>query len=152
MHQLTTEGDSIDKTVTFDWLHDGRIRAAAEAHIFAVQDGSLITCHYEQSVLGKAVKPICRVCNVGHDTVGHILPSCQEYRWQMYKDGHDAILNVIVAAVTKSWEITIDRPEATSAVHESALGCIWVDTTIPTDEDLRARQPDLILRLKISGS
>ena len=64
----------------------------------------------------------------------------------MYKDRHDAILNVIVAAVTKSWEITTDRPDTKSAVYEMALGCMWVDTTIPTDEDLHARRPDLILR------
>ena len=88
--------------------NDGRIRVATEALIFATQDGSLITCHYEQSVLWKAVRPICRVCNVGHETIGHILCSCQKYRWQMYKGRHDAILNVIVAAVTKSWEITTD--------------------------------------------
>jgi len=74
----------------------------------------------------------------------------------MYKDRHDDILYVIVAAVTKSWEITTHRPEAMSVVYESALGCIWVDTTIPIDEDLRARRPDLMLRneqtTKISGS
>jgi len=29
-----------------------------------------------------------------------------------------------------------------------ALGCMWVDTTLPTDEDLHARRPHLILRNK----
>ena len=55
LHRLTIEDSSIDRAATFGWLHDGRFREATEALIIAAQDGTLITRHYEKSVLGKNV-------------------------------------------------------------------------------------------------
>ena len=102
--------------------------------------------------MGKSVDPRCRVCGVGHENIGHIMSACQKYRWQLYKDRHDAILGIVVNAIADKWGIKVAKPASLSTLYECTEGAMWVDTTIPTDLDLHARRPDLILYINATNT
>jgi len=126
----------VDETASFGWLQDGRFWETTEALILAAQDGSLLTCHYFWQRCASTVK---------WESIGHILSACQKQRWAAFKERHDTILGVVVEAIGGTSGIKTATPAHKSTVND---GSMWVDMTVPTDADIRARRPDLILHIK----
>ena len=55
-------------------------------------------------------------------------------------------------AIADKQGIKVARPALLSTVYEYTEGAMWVDTTIPTDLDLHARRPDLILYINATNT
>ena len=37
------------------------------------------------------------------ETIGHVLSSCEEYKWTLYKQRHNAMITVFTLAVARKW-------------------------------------------------
>jgi len=69
-----TAAGRVDST---SWLRYGKFLASTEALVFAAQDGVLHTSKFRREVLRHDVSPMCRLCHVAPESIGHILSSCQ---------------------------------------------------------------------------
>jgi len=71
--------------------------------------------------------------------MGDVLSSCEEYKWSLYKQHHDAIMMAFVCAVAKKWRYNNKTNMVPIAKYENEKGAIWVDITIPTDHVVHAQ-------------
>ena len=55
------------------WLVKGKLQPSDEAKLIVAQDGTLKTNKYLREVLGTQVSPMCRLCKINGESVGHIL-------------------------------------------------------------------------------
>jgi len=145
-HRQTIEESGIDQNSSFAWLKDGRVKAATEALIIAAQDGAIVTRKYQSEVWEIPMEPICRKCGDGVETIGHILSACEQSKWTLYKTRHDNVQGEMVKAIASKWKMVEMIANNKSGVFEGADGTLWVDTIIPTDEQIEARRPDIIIQ------
>ena len=96
-----------DRAMTHRWLLGSRLRAETEAFITAVQDGVILTAAYRRRVLRQAINPACKECHKEPETLGHLLSSCEAYRWMLFKEQHDCMLAMLLDAVMKGTGISV---------------------------------------------
>lgn len=149
-HRTIINSGSYGKEGTFAWLQDGRYRVETESLLIAAQDGSLLLNQFETMVTRRGENPRCRVCKEENETIGHVLSACTEYKWDWYKKRHDKVLSVIVKAIAHKWQILTPYDAAVGGAYKCAKGTMIVDTTMPTDDEIIARRPDLIIRINSS--
>ena len=137
------------------WLMDGRVRAETEALVVAAQDGVLHTNRYQAEVLRNGTDPQCRVCRNGVETIGHILSICEAHTWFLIKERHDRVVYQMVLALARSQSLAVPdswgwRPQGWQGVGvlEGDKAKLVVDVSMPTERDLTARRPDIIVYLK----
>ena len=145
---------STDKKATTRWLCEGKLRAETEAIIIAAQDGVICTGVYRCKIQKKVESLICRKCGEKEESIGHILSSCQEYLWSLYKDRHDRVLYQLVKGVAEALKLTLPKwlRAPNGAVRGGVVGPpekqLLIDQCIPTDKQMESRRPDLAVRLK----
>ena len=57
---------------------------------------------------------------------------------------------MILKAIAHKWQISTPYDVAVGGAHKCTEGTMIVDTTIPTDDEIVARRPDLVIRLNSS--
>ncbi len=97
---------STDREATNRWLNECRLRAETEGIIIAAQDGVIHTRVYRRKIQ-KKVELTCRMCGEEEESLGHILSSCQEYLWSLYKQRHDRVLYQLVRGVAENLKPTL---------------------------------------------
>ena len=146
------EKKGCDRVATCAWLVSGKFRAETEGLMVAAQDGALHTAAFCHSIIKDGSDPTCMECGLSIETVGHILSACPGYQWSLYKNRHDAALDILVGAVAKRLGVRIPRNRwardgtVKSAVYEENNATIMVDQCLPTKSQLTARRPDLVVR------
>ena len=123
--------------------------------LFAVQDGVVRTRAHLKRIEKKPIPEECRVCHDDPETSGHIVSSCQPYRFTLYKDRHNGIVYRLVMILCLLLRIDIPKrlqhgPAGWNVVEvlEGEFAKIATDVSIPTDRQLEARKPDIVAYLK----
>ncbi len=148
----TIEAKGIDKARSLQWLWKGKLSARTEALIIAAQDGVLQTRAYKRRVQKRMVDPNCRCCGEWAETVGHILSGCKTKCWNLYKERHDRILAVLIRYISEIFNIQ-QHPTGgpgncvpdQGLVLEGKGARLSVDANVPTERELQACRPDLVL-------
>ena len=58
------------------------------------------------------------------------------------------MLSVVVKAIGQKWNFRVPYNGAAETAYNSTQGKVMVDIAIPMDENIKARQPDLVVRKK----
>ena len=95
----------MDKKATHKWLMDRKLRSQTEGMLLAAQDRVIQTRVYQVKIMGDPGELFCRACGEREETIGHILSSCPEYYWTLYKEGHDSVLYQLVRLVARKLSI-----------------------------------------------
>ena len=151
--QAVVDRRGCDRTATYAGMKSGRIRAETESLIIAAQDGIIHIAAYRHGMIKDGRGPTCWECGTIMETMGHILAACPDYKWNLYKKRHDAVLDMLVGAVAERLGIAIPKNRwtrsgtAMSAVYEGERATVLVDQCIPTKGHFAARRPDLMVRI-----
>ncbi len=62
---------------------------------------------YRRKIQKKPVELTCRMCGEEEESLGHILSSCQEFLWSLYKQRHDRVLYQLVRGVAENLQLTL---------------------------------------------
>ena len=123
--------------------------------LYVVQDGVVCTRAHLKRIEKKPIPEECKVWNDNQETSGHILSSCQPYRFTLYKDRHNGIVYRLVMILCRLLRIDIPKrlqhgPAGWNVVEvlEGEFVKIATYVSIPTDRQLEARKPDIVAYLK----
>ena len=118
----------------------------------AAQDGVILTRAYHNRVMGKVVSPVCRVCKGSVETIGHLLSSCVPLQWTLYKERHDRVLYQVVRMLAVKYGIVLPDDLKWGPVRWKGVGVLngrdlklVINVSVPTDKQLSAKKPDLIV-------
>ena len=106
-HYKTVQNSTTDLKSTNKWLVEGKLKSETEALVVAMQDGVIKTKSYRNRILKESVDPICRLCGVGNETVGHILTSCPNSLFQLISERHDELLELVAKAVLRQLGVRV---------------------------------------------
>ena len=86
----TSQKETRNAKLTYEWLRTGCQRSETEALIMAAQDGVIMTRAYMARALKIPVKipvsVLCRRCHKMPETIGHIRSKCENYFWSLYME------------------------------------------------------------------
>ena len=74
---LRTDNGDVDKTTTYQWLSNSRLKVETEGFILAAQDQSLASRMYQAKILKNGADPRCRLCTHSEETINHMISGCQ---------------------------------------------------------------------------
>ncbi len=152
----TIESKGIDRRGSFLWLTKGRFSARSEALIQAAQDGVIHTAAFKAHVLKRDCSPLCRWCGESNETVGHLLSACKEKCWTFFKERHDRILARLLWHISMSVRGTVSERVVDATRYVTRIGefaetwgsnRVTVDTNVPTEREVGACRPDIVLYL-----
>ena len=131
------------------WLVDGVLSPGDEAKVLVAQDGTLKTRKYRAEVLKEQVSPLCRLCKVELESVGHILSACDKHKFTLYKSRHDEALRPVVAALCSLNGIISPKPRKgiPHVLENDQVKLLW-DPLVVTLEEISARRPDMLVFFK----
>ena len=102
--------------------------------------------------MGKAILPACRVCKGAPETINHILSSCVPLQWTLYKERHDRVLYQIVRMLAAKFDIVLPSDLQWGLAGWKGVGVLEgknlkfvIDISVPTDQQLSATRPYLIV-------
>ena len=132
MQNATTDRKSTNK-----WLVKGKLKSETEALVVAMQDGVIKTKSYRNRILKESVDPICRLCGVGNETVGHILSSCPNSLFQLISERHDEVVEMLARAVRGKLGVRFkSKDHVKGAVYHKGGTRVVVDRPIVTDSEV----------------
>ena len=151
--------DSFHRQVTnresYEWLSEGRLRPQTDALILAAQDDVLHTRWYRNRILRNSSLLMCRVCGNAIQTVKHILNMCDPNRFSLYKERHNRTILILLWRLLKEYGFKEEEPwyklEAKPVYENKSVKILW-DTSIPTDEEMTERRPELVVEDRLCKS
>ena len=137
------------------WLSEGRLRPQTEALILAAQDDVLHTRWYQNRILKNSSPLMCRECGKAMETVKHILSMCEPKGFSLYKERHDRAILIVLWRLLKEYGFKQEEPwyklEAKPVYENRAVKILW-DPSIPTDDEMTERRPDLVVEDRLCKS
>ena len=89
---------------------------------------------------------MCRECGKAMETVKHILNMCESKGFSLYKERHDRAILTVLWRLLKEYgfkqEETWYKFEAKPVYENRSVKILW-DLSIPTDEEMAERRPDI---------
>ena len=135
---------------SYVWLSEGRLRPQTEALILATQDDVLHIRWYQNRILRNSSLLICRECGKAMETVKHIPNMCEPKGFSLYKERHDRAILIVLWRLLKEYGFKQEEPwyklEAKPVYEKRAVKILW-DPSIPSDDEMTERRPDLRLRI-----
>ena len=83
-------------------LDDKRIKKETEGLITATQDQALRTNVVKAKIEKQQLSPLCRMCGVKDETVGHLLCECSKMAQMQYKNRHD-VPSIVHWSISKQY-------------------------------------------------
>ena len=130
------------------------LQEAGSEVALAAQVNCIYTHSFKANCMGNAGDTHCRQCGDGVETVRHILSQCCPKGFNLYMERHDRALLVVYYDLCKHYGFEVPPrwwELKTLPVRENHRAKILWDIPIPTDGDIVARRPDIILKDKITG-
>ena len=91
---------------------------------------------------------MCRECGKAMETVKHILNMCEPKGFSLYKERHDRAKLILLWILLKGYGFKQEelwyRLEAKPVYENRSVKILW-DPSIPTDEEMTERRPDLVV-------
>ena len=91
---------------------------------------------------------MCRECGKAMEIVKHILKMCEPKGFSLYKERHDRAILIVLLRRLKEYGFKQEEPwyklEAKPVYENRSLKILW-DPSIPTDEEMTERRPDLVV-------
>ena len=140
-----------DATRSNLWLTRGQLTADTEAVVVAAQDRVTPVRKYLVEVREERGNVACRACRKEPESLGHVLSMCLTMAWTLYKERHDRMLHVLVREVGLALGVNLPgRRRAPGGIAETGVVrgrdvIMQVDAGHPTDRQLEARRPDLVV-------
>ena len=138
-----------------EWLSEGRLRPQTEALILAAQYDVLHTRWYQNRILKNYRLLMCRECGKAMETVKHILNMCEPKGFSLYKERHDQAILIVLWRLLKEYGFKQEEPwyklEAKPVYENRAVKILW-DPSIPTDDEMTERRPDLVVEDRLCKS
>ena len=140
---------------SYVWLSEGRLRPQTEALILAAQDDVLHTRWYQNRILKNSNLLMCRECGKAMETVKHILNMCEPKGFSLYKERHDRAILIVLWRLLNEYGFKQEEPwyklEAKPVYENRSVKILW-DPSIPTDDEMTERRPDLVVEDRLSKS
>ena len=140
---------------SYVWLSEGRLRPQTEALILAAQDDVLHTRWYQNRILKNSSLLMCRECGKAMETVKHILNMCEPKGFSLYKERHDRAILIVLWRRLKEYGFKQEEPwyqlEAKPVYENRSVKILW-DPSIPTDDEMTERRPDLVVEDRLCKS
>ena len=152
-HQGSYNGQVTNRE-SYVWLSEGRLRPQTEALIHAAQD-VLHTRWYQNRILRNSSLLMCRECGKVMETVKHILNMCEPKGFSLYKERHERAILIVWWRLLKEYGFKQEEPwyklEAKPVYANRSVKILW-DPSIPTDEEMTERRPDLVVEYRLCKS
>ena len=91
---------------------------------------------------------MCRECGKAMEIVKHILKMCEPKGFSLYKERHDRAILIVLLRRLKEYGFKQEEPwyklEAKPVYENRSVKILW-DPSIPTDEEMTERRPDLVV-------
>ena len=98
---------------------------------------------------------MCRECGKAMETVKHILNMCEPKGFSLYKERHDQAILIVLWRLLKQYKFKQEEPwyklEAKPVYENRAVTILW-DPSIPTDDEMTERKPDLVVEDRLCKS
>ena len=98
---------------------------------------------------------MCRECGKAMETVKHILNMCEPKGFSLYKERHDRAILRVLWKLLKEYGFKQEEPwyklEAKPVYENRSVKILW-DPSIPTDEEMTERRPDLVVEDRLCKS
>ena len=146
---LRTYNGDVDKTTTYQWLSNSRLKVETEGSILAAQDLSLASRMCQAKILKNGGDPRCRLCTHSEETINHMISGCQTIVNTEYLQRHDRVAKFIHWTLCKHYEILHTEkwhehiPE--SAIEGKYVTILWYFTVL-TDKKIDANRTDIIIK------
>ena len=140
---------------SYVWLSEGRLRPQTEALIRAAQDDVLQTRWYQNRILRNSSLLMCRECGKAMETVKQILNMIEPKGFSLYKERHDRAIVLVLWRLLKEYGFKQKelwyKLEAKPVYENRAVKILW-HPSIPTDEEMTERRPDLVVEDRLCKS
>ena len=127
----------------------------SDALILAAQDDVPHTRWYQNRILKNSSLLMCRECGKAMETVKHILNMCEPKGFSLYKERHDRAILIVLWRLLKEYGFKQEEPwyklEAKPVYENRAVKILW-DPSIPTDDEMTERRPDLVVEDRLCKS
>ena len=142
---------SLNVDLSFRWMCKGQLRSTTESLIIAAQDDCLYTRSFKANCMKQAGVTHCRHCGEGIETIKHILNQCKKKGFNLYMERHNKALQVVYYDICRHYgfEVPLRWWEVSPVpVTENERAKVLWDVPIPTDIEIVARRPDILLQDK----
>ena len=119
--------------------------------IIAAQDDCLYMRSFKANCMKQAGVTHCRHCGEGIETIKHILNQCKKKGFNLYMERHNKALQVVYYDIYRHYgfEVPLRWWEMSPVpVTENERAKVLWDVPIPTDIEIVARRPDILLQDK----
>ena len=129
-YRRLTEQSPVDTKETFGWLKAANLPGATEGLVVAAQDQALRTRCYEHHILHRDVRPTCRVCSAGLETVDHIVAGCSAMAPTDYTDRHNQVASIIHWNICRHFQVLVEcrwyRHQPDRLVETDDIVVMWI--------------------------
>ena len=98
---------------------------------------------------------MCRECGKAMETVKHILNMCEPKGFALYNERHDRAIVIVLWRLLKEYGFKQQEPwykiEANPVYENRSVKILW-DPSIPKDEEMTERRPDLVVEDRLYKS
>ena len=149
-HRLSSA--NIDQALSLSWLQSPGLRPETEGFVIAAQEQVLGTRNF-QAHISRVIpvqEDVCRKCGAVGETIDHLLNCCPVLAKHAYIARHDHLVHLLHWAICAQHGVPSScRPAHHQLVHTVKLpggGSLLWEVSLPTDIQLSANRPDLVLR------
>ena len=149
--RLASSGLNID--LTCRWLASPTLKRETEGFLIAAQEQMVQTNNFRAHISHSI--PVdqdrCRRCKAPGETIDHVLGACPTLAPTLYVERHNRVVKYLHWSICRFSPVPGLAPSPAShhLEHSTALpsgGCLLWEVPIPTDLQVQANRPDLVLR------
>ena len=139
---------TIDLTLSFEWLRKGWLSSIGVRNVLAVQEGCLLTRSHP--AYDNITDRNCRMCKGPLETIEHVVSCCPKWLSTLYIDRHDAVARHLYNILCRQYDLQPRHyPHRIDSVVETNVVKLYWNQPVQTRTPLRHHKPDLIAFDKI---
>ena len=149
--QYLRQTENVAEQNRWMWLKKAGLKRETESLIMAAQEQAIRTNLIKSKIDKSQQESKCRMCGDSDESINHILNECKMLAQKDYKKRHDWVGRRIHWEVCRKYNIDVSEKwynhEPVSVLDNGQCTLLW-DFTIQTDNEIKARRPDMIIKDK----
>ena len=93
--QIQRQTEDVRNKTSWNWMQKGDLKKETEMLITAAQDQALRTNAVKAHIEKQDISPLCNMCGVKEESVGHLIYECSKLAQYEYKYRHDNVARIV---------------------------------------------------------